>query len=274
MNKEKDCFIPFIMKNKECETIVYFYLQTVDTNNAFPATTGRKMSIRTYVQYQKLCYQYRRKPVLFHQQKCFGTQVIFCQLEFGRKYMRNLTVVQVEKLIQLALNSIRKNNMEVITDIWYEPELASYIQTPRIHFPLPFLKEVYQRHIKDGILVIRDGEQAESFVWEIYEMLNYLFVFTDEEEKWEELEMFTYEHTGLIIQYNCVPMHLNRGNRALHCFDFSDHNLEECRMLPKGTIYFDFAMTKEKQRIIEGKRKDIRYVSFPKCLDTCAVSAL
>ncbi len=273
MNKEEDCFIPFIMKNFEYETIVYFYLRTADTNNALPAMAGSKMSIRIYMHYLKLCYEYRRKPVLYHPKKCFGIHVIFCQLEFGRKYMHSLTVPQVEKLIQLALNSIRKN-IEVITDIWYEPELASYIRASRIHFPLSFLKEVYLRHIKDGILVVRDGEQAESFVWEIYEMLNYLFVFTDEEEKWEELERFAYEHTGLIIQYNSAPMHLNRGNRALHYFDFSDRDPEDFRMLPKGTIYFDFAMTKEKQRIIEGKRKDIRYVSFPKCLDTCAVSAL
>lgn len=273
MNKEAACFIPFIMKNNENETIVYFYLQTVNTNNALPATTGKKMNIRIYVHYQKLCYLYRRKPVLFQQQECFGTQFIFCQLRFDRKYMCNLTIAQVEKLVQMALDNIRKK-VQIISDIWYEPEIASYMRKPGIQFPLSFLKEIYQQYVKDGVLVIRDGEQAENFIWEIHEMLNYLFVFTEDEKKWEELEIFAYEHTGLIIQYNCVPMHKNKRNKQLYFFDFSEHNLEQYRLLPQGTVYFDFATTKEKQRIIEGKRKDIRYVSFPKCLDTCVTSAL
>ncbi len=267
MNKEVHCFIPFIMKNNECETIVYFYLQKVESNHVLSAGTDSKWKFKEYMNYLKLCYRYRKKPVLCHSRKSYGSQIIFCQLDFCKKYMRNLTVVQVEKLIHLALDNLKQDN-DIISDLWYEPDLASYIQAPKIQFPLRFLKEVYQRHIKDGILIIRDGDQAESFVWEIYEMLNYLFVFTDAEEKWEELERYAYEHTGLIVQYNRVPMQLNKEKRALYYFDFSESDPEEYRIIPKGGIYFDFAMTKEKQRIIEGKRKDISYVCFPKCLDT------
>lgn len=272
MNKEDGCFIPFIMKNKEYKTIVYFYLQTKDTNITLPKKAGAMASIRTYFSYQKLRFRYQKEPILFHKRESFGTQIILCQLEFNRKFMQKYASVKIDNLIRLALKKIIKD--ETIEDIWYERELAVYLQKPKIRFPISFLKEVYKRYIKDGMLVIRDGEQAEAFIWEIYEMLNYLFILTREEEKWEELEAFAYDHTGLITQYNCMPEHLNRGSRALYYFDFSDCAPEEYKMLPKGTVYMDFATAKEKQRIIEGKRKDIKYVSFPKCLDTCVISAL
>lgn len=273
MNKEGDCFIPFIMKNKEYETIVYFYLQTKDTNITLPKMAGAMAPIRTYLSYQKLRFRFQKNPIIFHKREAFGTQIILCQLEFNRKNMQKLSSVKIEKLIRLALKKIIDKS-QIIADIWYEPELGAYLQKPRTRFPMSFLKEVYKRYIKDGMLVIRDGEQAESFIWEIYEMLNYLFIITKEEEKWEELEAFAYDHTGLIIQYNCMPEHLNRGCRDLYYFDFSDCAPEEYKMLPKGTVYMDFATVKEKQRIIEGKRKDIKYVSYPKCLDTCVINAL
>jgi len=186
-----------------------------------------------------------------------------------------------KSLIRQLQEKEEKNECEIIAQIPYkdlkcyvnyETRLQRKLQIHSDGCPLTFITHYYKTHIRDGVLLIKDGEQAEEFLREIYENLNALLMITTQPECWEAFSTEVYEQSGLIIQYGGEQNWQRKRWEGHYLFDFAyttDEKKMYMRQLPKEIQYVDFMPSYEKQRVIEGKRKDITYIPCPKCLDTC-----
>ena len=154
----------------------------------------------------------------------------------------------------------------------FEVKLQKRLQILSEGCPISFMVHYYKSHIRDGILMVKDGGRAEVFLRAIYENLNGLLIITRQQERWETFAKEVYEQSGLILQYDSELNWRRKTWEKHYLFDFAyttDEKEMHIRQLPRGIIYVDMMPSYEKQRVIEGKRKDITYIPCPKCLDTC-----
>ncbi|MDD2972915.1 MAG: hypothetical protein PHE02_12390 [Lachnospiraceae bacterium] len=181
-------------------------------------------------------------------------------------------------------NAEKRRNRKVHEDVWsmekpgenryyvnYETGLKNRIQLIQDGVPFIFMTNYYKQHVHHGVLLVRDGFQAEAFLRKVYENLNYLLILTTHPEIWESFSQEVYEESGLIVQYESDGIRGSSIWKNAYLFDFGEDDEERgipVRELPEGVIYMDFHPSYEKQRLIEGKRKDITYRPCPKYLDT------
>lgn len=250
---------------------------------------GKRERHRRFRKLQKLCGNTINSAVTH---KYYDTNVIYYELPFSLPDIRPRYKIDTETVIRQEQNTIKKllasqtallkQQEESIAGIWYDPDIreifmhAVEIATENesesdtflvdAPYPIRFLKALYREKVKDGILLIRDGSQAYEFIKEIYEDINRLLIFTSEQEKWQDLAGWLYGETGLVVQYDCEAMQYAKVWENKCLFDFNESAQVAYRRIPKGTRYIDLMVTKEKQRIIEGKRKDIQYYAYPQCM--------
>lgn len=251
--------------------------------------------------YKNLCRRINQGEDLINCKKkhCYGILYITCELPFsldmiqrndeperGEKEKNLLTFEEamdvigfmkkslVQKLEMKDANYNIVSFMEKTAEYYvnYEIRLQRKLQLSSEGCPGTFFVNYYKSHIRDGILMVRDGERAEGFLREIYENLNALLIITSNRERWEHFAQEAYDQSGLIFQYDSEINRRRKIWEEHYLFDFAhttDEKTMQIRALPKRIRYVDCMPCYEKERVIQGKRKDITYIPCPKCLDTC-----
>lgn len=260
--------------------------------------------------YENLCKRMEQgeEMVSFRKRSCYGIRYVSCELPFSlgtiqkeaekgcekkeqdifthqetldviggikKRLMRELeetTKIEEEEERDIDFDREKKSARHKLIYVNYEINLQRKLGISSEGCPCSFYVQYYKNHIKDGILLVKDGEMAEDFLRAVYENLNGLLVISEEHQRWEELAQEVYQQSGLILQYDSELNWHRKTWEGHYLFDFAyttDEKKMHIRELPKGVIYVDCMPSYEKQRVIQGKRKDITYIPCPKCLDTC-----
>lgn len=234
------------------ETIIYFKC--------------RKISAKTSTNRHR--FHLRKEPLCLKQIEIFDTNFLVVEIPFFYKEVNLWKKEKVEKVIRTLVGRVQKEMTILICDIWYEPPLMGQLQYKHGNYTLSFLIGIYKAYPGTEQVILRGGEDAFSFIEEIYGELNALTIYTKDEEKWEEFIEEAYVQSGLIVQ--CNQYIGKKEDRRTCFFDFEESEFHAYRNIPAHAVYIDFAPNKQKRRVIEAKRKDIEYCTYAKFLDTCA----
>lgn len=136
-----------------------------------------------------------------------------------------------------------------------------------VHLPDDFVERLMESHKKYEGLILLDGEEVcgEEFIQTYAGGKNYLGIVTQNEEKYEEVLEDIYEEWGLaaVITKESGAIRGALEGKTL-VVDGGFEERKGWRNFPKGCAYLDLTSSKEKQRNLEARRKDITYFSFQK----------
>lgn len=164
-----------------------------------------------------------------------------------------------------------KNFLEVLQKLYPLP-FVFHAKEQDYGFTTPeeICRVLISKHCVYDALVLIDDEENLNPEWvESYcHKINYFAVITKKEEKYQEVFEKLEEEYGLIpiVVENLEELYVPVKSKTL-VIDVKSINAKEIRNLPTGCTYFDFHSFEKKQKIIEGRRKDIHYLSFYKLID-------
>lgn len=100
--------------------------------------------------------------------------------------------------------------------------------------------------------------------------INHMTVVTDRPEVYADFSDYLYEEYGIPVSYVArLEKRLGKSKKTV-ILDGRAHYQPPCEALPEEAAYIDFWSENKKRGILEAKRKDIRYLSAVKFLDTLA----
>lgn len=174
-----------------------------------------------------------------------------------------------------------------------EKEKESYREALEEIFPLELLQTKEQNEIGrmtpedvtetllkeyckfDALVILDDGQEGntmdfdgERFISEHCAGINFLAVVTREEEKYTQVFDEVSEEYGL-MGVTVPELEMLNIPPKFHVLVI-DAGLEDRRTwrhLPSGCIYLDLLSVEKRQRLMEARRKDIRYLSFSRQIE-------
>lgn len=134
--------------------------------------------------------------------------------------------------------------------------------------PEDIVEVLINEYCRYDALIVIDGEAGEyldlqEFIREHCRKVNYLAVITREEKRYEEILMEVQEEYGL-AGMTATGMEQLKPSPKYQVL-VVDAGLERnhiWRYLPSGCCYVDLFSVAERQRLVEERRKDVRYLSF------------
>lgn len=265
------------------ETVVFFYLQEKGAARRYPWRKAefsvyetewcqRRLIAAAIPEYdfpgrhwgrEKLKKKIRSSLVPRLGINSLETTVFLCHKSLGRK----------EKLLEREKESYR----EVLEELFPLELLQTEEQceTGRMT-PEDVTETLLKEHCKFDALVILDDEQesrrmdfdGERFIREHCEGINFLAVVTRDSEKYTEVFEEVGEEYGL-MGITVPELKMLNVPPKFHVL-VVDAGLEDqktWRYLPSGCIYLDLLSVEKRQRLMEARRKDIRYLSFSRQIE-------
>ena len=269
---KNDSLISFIMNEKE--SIVYFYCgkkkakKNIAKKNclAYGKRIGLKFILKLKQQRENKKLEKQRRAIweswkpAFHEKRVYGISILSCECP---DEMLSVSEETVSRLQKIGLDRREESNTVFVC---YDEQIRKHAGITTQCYPLLLLRNYYKKIVRNGILIIRDGVQADSFLKAVYENLNRLLIITDQRESWNEFAEYVYEDSGLVVEFQIERTEKEweeTGEKiwqGQYLFDFNEVPMENVRAIPKKTYYVDLIDTSEMRRVIEAKRKDVHYI--------------
>ena len=191
------------------------------------------------------------------------TTVFLCHKSLGGK----------EKLLEKEKESYR----EVLEEI-FPLELLKTKEQPEVGRMTP--EDVTETLLKeycrfDALVILDDGQEestmdfdGERFISEHCAGVNFLAVVTGDSEKYAEVFEEVSEEYGL-MGVTAPELDMLNIPPKFHVLvvDAGLKDRRTWRHLPSGCIYLDLLSVEKRQRLMEARRKDIRYLSFSRQIE-------
>lgn len=175
-----------------------------------------------------------------------------------------------EKLREMLKEELQQPE---VTEYYLQPELCRMLELREKLPPEILLRMVLkQSPCWEYLLLIGDGWEEDSpffpLLYEYLPRINHFTVITDRPAEYTAFAEYIYEEYGIPTAYSAqMERRLGKKKRTV----ILDNRLcykPPFTVLPEEAFYIDFWSAREKRFVLETKRKDVRYLSAVKFLDT------
>lgn len=248
------------------ETVVFFYVQEKAAGRRFPwQKTEFKVRETTWCERRVVAagipeYDFRKKT--------WKTETLYKKIR--AELLQALALENWEKTAFLFHKSlVEKGYLNALEEV-FPMECIPLSEKGGLVRPTPedIVETLVSEYCHYDALIVMDGEGEEQpdlpeFIRRHCERVNYLAVVTRREERYQEVFEEMQEEYGLagVVADDIRHLKLSPKYQVL----VVDSGLEQkhiWRYLPSGCSYVDLFSGAERQRMMEERRRDIRYLSF------------
>lgn len=223
--------------------MVYFYLM-------YEKTAKKHFFSKADIEHKRI----EKDRLIF---EIVGVPELYCKFFSKKKEWKK------EVLIKELLKILQKSPAE---QYWYNKDMALFLGEKEPNPPHILMEEMlFHYGVRENVVLIgKPNPLFESLFLHFMKKVNYLQVFCDNPEEYEEEAEFLYENYGTVIVFGKKLFRVSDKKPYL-IIDMEEENKDFLESsvghFAAGSIYMDMKSIPEKKCIIEQKRKDIHYLS-------------
>lgn len=191
---------------------------------------------------------------------------------FVPEYYANRRCWDKDKLLLALDRELKQAGAE---QYYIQPKLCHMLDIKEKLPPEILIRKVLKQNpCWEYLLLIGSTGQEEALflplIQEYLPRINHFTVITDTPEEYREFADYIYEEYGIPTAYSGrLERRLGKKKRTV-VIDSRSGYKPSFTVLPEEAFYIDFWSEQEKRSVLETKRKDVRYLSVVKFLDTLA----
>lgn len=177
-----------------------------------------------------------------------------------------------EKLLEMLGGVLRQPD---VTEYYIQPELCRMLELREKLPPELLLRKVLKQNpCWEYLLLIGNGWEEDEpllpLLREYLPRINHFTVITDKPAEYAAFAEYIYEEYGIPTACSAQPERRQGKKKRTVILDNRRCYKPPFTVLPEEAFYIDCWSGREKRSLLEAKRRDVRYLSAVKFLDTLA----